>query len=183
VGSDYLPPVGTELTIRLRKSADQLIAQTQVVRVAPMEGLALEFTSMAAEDFRTLQSWLSIYVATEWVAKNRRRTERVVMPIDVSVSGYNSEGVRFTERTTTIEISGFGCLVTLQAPVGRGKRVALTNLQTKKTVECLIAYHESSGAVMKVGLAFITLNQPFWPVEFEAVDWSGQYAHATNIDS
>ena len=172
VETDFLPPVCTELTITLKKSGDLLRAQAQVVRVSPKEGLALVFTSMAAEDFRILQSWLSIYVATEWVAKNRRRSERVTIQIEVSVSGYNSEEVRFTERTTTIQISAFGCLVTLKTPISRGKRVALTNLQTKRTVECLVAYHEDSGAEMRVGLAFITLNQQFWPVEFGAVDWS-----------
>lgn len=109
VETNYLPPVGTELTVILKKSGDELRGQAQVVRVSPNEGLALVFTAMAAEDFRTLQSWLSIYVATEWVAKNRRRTERVAMPVEVSVSGYNSEGERFTEHTKTIEISGFGC--------------------------------------------------------------------------
>jgi hypothetical protein len=183
VETDYLPPVGTELTVTLKKSGDKLSGQAQVVRVSPNEGLALVFTSMDAEDFRTLQSWLSIYVATEWVAKNRRRTERIAMPVEVSVSGYNAEGVRFTERTKTIEISGFGCLVTLRTPVSRGKRVALINPQTKRTVECLVAYHEANGDEMRVGLAFVTLNQPFWPVEFENVDWSGLQPDTKNIDS
>jgi PilZ domain-containing protein len=178
VETDYLPPQGTEVTITFKKSGDHLKAQAQVVRVSPNEGLALVFTSMEAEDFRTLESWLSIFVATAWVAANRRGTQRVAMEIEVRVSGYNTEGARFTEDTHTVQISGFGCLVTLRTPVNRGKRLILTNLQTKKTVECLVAYHEASGDAWQVGLAFIALNQSFWPVDFPPADWSRQHPDA-----
>ena len=172
VETDYVPPLGTDLTITFKKGGDTLQATAQVVRVAPGKGLALVFTSMGAEEFRTLESWMSIYVATAWVETNRRGTHRLAMQIDVRVSGYTSQSARFTEDTQTIQISGFGCLVTLKTPVSRGKRVTLTNLQTKITVECMVAHHEASGTASQVGLAFISLNQPFWPVEFPPVDWS-----------
>jgi len=183
VQTDYLPPVGTEVTITLKKSGDQLKAQAQVVRISPNEGLALVFTSMGAEEFRTLESWLSIFVATAWVATNRRGTQRVAMQIEVRVSGYNAEGERFTEDTQTVQISGFGCLVSLRTPVNRGKRLILTNLQTKKTVECLVAYHEASGDAWQVGLAFLALNQSFWPVEFPPADWSRNHPDAKKTGS
>ena len=183
VETDYLPPIGTQITITLKKSGDHLKALAQVVRIAPNEGLALVFTSMGAEEFRTLESWLSIFVATAWVAANRRGTQRVAMQIEVRVSGYDTEGKRFTEDTRTVQISGFGCLVTLRTQVTRGKRLTLTNLQTKKTVECLVAYHEASGEVWQVGLAFIALNQPFWPVEFPPADWTRHHPDAKKIGS
>ncbi len=183
VETDYFPPVGAEITITLTKSGDRVRAQAQVVRVSPNEGLALVFTSMGAEEFRILESWLSIFVATAWVAANRRGTQRVAMHIEVRVSGYNAEGARFTEDTRTIQISGFCCLVTLRTQVNRGKRLTLTNLQTKKTVECLVAYHEASGAAWQVGLAFVALNQPFWPVDFPPADWSRHHPDAKKIGS
>jgi hypothetical protein len=181
VETSYVPPAGTEVTIVLKKSGDQIKAQAQVVRVSPNEGLALVFTSMGAEEFRILESWLSIFVATAWVAANRRGTQRVAMQIEVRVSGYNAEGARFTEDTHTVLISGFGCLVTLQSRVNRGKRLTLTNLQTKKTVECLVAYHEASDNAWQVGLAFIALNQPFWPVEFPPADWTRHHPDAKKV--
>ena len=172
VETDYLPPLGTDLTVTFKKSGDTLKATAQVVRVSLGTGLALVFTSMGAEEFRTLESWMSIYVATAWAETNRRGTHRLALEIEVRVSGYTSQGARFTEDTRTLQISGFGCLVPLKTPLNRGKRVTLTNLQTKITVECLVAHHEASGALSQVGLAFIALNQPFWPVEFPPVDWS-----------
>src|ERR1700693_3352957 len=130
VETDYLPPVGTDLTITLIKGGDSIKAQAQVVRVAPDKGVAVVFISMGAEEFRIMESWLSIFVATAWVEKNRRGTERVAMQVPVRVSGYNSEGARFTEDTNTVQISAFGCMMTLQTPVKRGKRLTLTNLKT-----------------------------------------------------
>ena len=47
---------------------------------------------------------------------------------------------RFTEDTTTVEISAFGGSVILKTRVRRGQRLVLSNLQTKVTVECLVAH-------------------------------------------
>jgi hypothetical protein len=160
----------TELTVTLKKGVDSVKALARVVRAVPNKGLALAFTSMEGEDFRILESWLSLFVATTWVAANRRRSQRAAMQIDVRVSGYNSEGARFTEATRTLAISAFGCSVVLGAPVRRGQRLVLFNAQTKKMVECMVAHHEARGTEWQIGLAFIVPNQPFWPIEFPPVE-------------
>src|SRR5260221_87460 len=172
VVTDCLPPLGTELTVTLEKIGDHIRAHARVVWASPDGGLALAFTSMEGEDFRILESWLSIFVATSWVAANRRRTQRVVMQTKVGVSGYDAEGARFTEDTYTDQISAFCCLVTLRTSTNRGQRLVLTNLETKETLECMVAYHEAKNDAWQVGLAFIVLNQPFWPVDFPSADWS-----------
>jgi hypothetical protein len=170
---------GTELTVTLKKSGDQVRAQAQVVRVFPNEGLALAFTAIEGEGFRILDSWMSTFIATTWVEASRRKSQRVAMQIEVSVTGYNAEGVRFTEDTHTKEISALGGLVMLQTPVNRGQRIVLTNQQTKVAVECMVAYREG----MEVGLAFIVLNQPFWPVYFPPAEWSPRHPDAKRCGS
>jgi len=102
VETDYLPPLGTDLTVTFKKSGDTLKATAQVVRVSLGTGLALVFTSMGAEEFRTLESWMSIYVVTAWAETNRRGTHRLALEIEVRVSGYTSQGARFTEDTPQI---------------------------------------------------------------------------------
>src|ERR1700730_12103952 len=57
VETNSLLPLGTELTITLKKSGDRVRAQARVVRASPNEGLALAFTSMEGEEFRILESW------------------------------------------------------------------------------------------------------------------------------
>jgi hypothetical protein len=101
------------------------------------------------------------------------------MQIEVRVSGYNAEGARFTEDTHTDQISAFGGMVILRTPVNRGQRLVLTNRQTKVTVECMVAYREG----MEVGLAFMVLNQPFWPVDFPPAEWSPRHPDAKQFGS
>src|SRR5579863_8558914 len=138
--TDCVLPLETEVTVTLKKGGDHVKAQARVVRAVPHGGLVLEFGSMEEEAFRLLESWLSVFVATTWAAANRRRSHRVAMQIEVRVSGYNREGARFTEDTHTVEISGYGCLLILRTVVNKGQRVVLTNLQSKKSVECMVAY-------------------------------------------
>jgi PilZ domain len=179
VETDCALPLETEVTVTLKKSGDHVRAQARVVRAFPNEGLALAFTSMEGEGFRILDSWVSTFVATAWVAASRRKSQRVSMQIEVRVSGYNAEGARFTEDTQTDLISAFGGLVTLRTPVNRGQRLVLSNLQTKVTVECIVAYREA----MQVGLAFVVLNQPFWPVDFPAAEWSHSHSDEKQFGS
>jgi hypothetical protein len=183
VETDCEIPLGTEVTVRLTKGEDQVRAQARIVRALPKKGLGLAFTSMEGEGFRILESWLSTFVATTWAAENRRRSQRVAMEIKVRVSGYDSAGARFTEDTKTVTISAFGGLVTLRTPVKRGQRLVVTNLQTKKTVECMVANNEAKGTEWRVGLAFMVLNQSFWPVDFPPTDWSTHHADAKRFGS
>jgi hypothetical protein len=92
------------------------------------------------------------------------------MQIEVRVSGYNTEGARFTEDTHTDQISAFGGMVILRTPVNRGQRLVLTNRQTKVTVECMVAYREG----MEVG---------FWPVDFPPAEWSPRHPDAKQFES
>jgi hypothetical protein len=167
---DLVLPLETEITIKLKKNGDEVQAQARIVRIFPNQGLALVFTSMEGEGFRILNSWLSTFIATTWVSASRKRTQRLAMQINVRVSGYGAEGARFSEETNTVEISAFGGSVILHTPVKRGQRLVLMRVQTKVTVECLVASHEAKGTGWHVGLAFIVANQSFWPVVFPPAD-------------
>jgi hypothetical protein len=178
VETDHELPLDSEVAITLKKGDDRVQAMTRVARVSPGKGLALEFTSMGREEFQLLDNWLSRFVMATWVEANRRKAQRVAMQIKVNVSGYNSEGARFGEDTNTIVISGFGCLVSLHNPVKKGQRVVLSNAQTKRTTECLVASQEGKGTASNIGLAFTVPNQSFWPVDFPPADWSPRHPDA-----
>jgi PilZ domain-containing protein len=171
-------PLETELTVTLKKDGDSIKALARVVRAVPHNGLALAFTSMEVEDFRILKSWLSIFVATTWVAANRKKSQRVAMQIDVRVSGYNGEGGQFTEDTYTLMISPLGCSVVLRTPVRRGQSLVLFHAQTNRRAECMVANREARGTEWQIGLAFIVPNQPFWPIDFPPVEWSSHHPDA-----
>jgi hypothetical protein len=172
VETDCVLPVNTDVMVILTKSGDQVRADAQIVWTVPKRGLGLSFTSMDGKGFQLLESWLSIYVAAKWASTNRMRAQRVAMQIEVRVSGYDHEGVRFMESTRTVVVSALGGSVSLRTPVVRGQRVVLTNVQSRRTVECIIVHAEVTGSEWKVDLAFIGLYQDFWPVDFPPADWS-----------
>ena len=176
--SDLDLALETEVAITLKLSGDLVRAHARVVRAALSEGVALEFTSMAAEEFRILDCWLSSFVVKTWLAANRRRAQRVALQIGVQVSGYNEEGIRFTEDTKTLVVSAYGGLVILSTPVKRGQRVVLSNPQTDGTAECIVAHYERRGTSQEVGLAFTSPNERFWSISFPPSDWSPHHPDA-----
>lgn len=162
--TEVVLPLEAEVTVILRNGEDQIQAQARVVRALPNQGLSLSFTSMPAEEFRVLESWLASFVATNWAA-DQRRSERAAAEIEIKVSGYNREGKRFTEDTKTAVISASGCLVTLMTPVSRGQRVVLSIAKSKAQAECMVVFHEVRGETRHVGLAFIAPTLAFWPID------------------
>jgi len=183
VETDCVLPLGTEVTVTLEKSSNQVRAQARVVRASPNQALALAFTSMEGEGFRILDEWQSTFVATTWVAANRRKSQRAAIQIEVSISGYNSGGVRFTEDTETVEISALGGSVILRTTVHKGQRLVLSNPKTKVEVECIVANIEVKGAERLIGLAFNVPNQPFWPINFPPAGWSQNDPYAKRYGS
>ena len=183
VETDCLLPLGTEVRVTLEQSGDHVRTQARVVRVGPNMGVALAFTSMEGIGFRILDQWLSKFVAATWAAANRRKSQRVAIQIEVSVSGYNAKGVPFTEDTRTVEISAFGGSVILRIPVNKGQRLVLSNPQTNVKVECIVANLGAKGTEWLVGLAFIVANQPFWPINFPPADWSPSHPDAKRYSS
>jgi c-di-GMP-binding flagellar brake protein YcgR len=183
VETDFVLPVDTEVAIVLKKRGEQVTAQARIVRVFPNAGLALAFTSMEGDGFQILDGWLSAFVAATWVAANRRRTQRVAMQVGVRVSGYDTEGARFTVDTKTVEISVSGGSVVLQTVVRPGQRLVLSNQETKATVECMVVQCGEKGSARQVGFAFIVANQSFWPIVFPPADWSSRALEATRSSS
>ena len=183
VETDRVLPLGTEVTVTLEKSGDHVRAQARVVRGSPDKGLALAFTSMDETGLRILDQWLSTFVAATWAAANRRRSQRAAIQIEVSVSGYNVNGVPFTEDTRTVEISAFGGSVILQAPVRMGQRLVVSNLKSNVTVECMVAHCGTKSTAGQVGLAFIVANRSFWPIVFPPADWSPSHPDAKRYGS
>jgi hypothetical protein len=170
--TDCALPLETDVTLTLKKDGDEVGAHARIVRAFPNKGLGLAFTSMDGDGFRILDAWLSAFVTSTWVAASRRRSQRAAMQIEVRVSGYNTEGTRFTEDTQTVEISAFGGSVTLQTRVHRGQRLVLSYPKSNAAVECMVAHYSAKGALWEVGLAFLIPNQPFWPIVFPPADWS-----------
>jgi hypothetical protein len=66
-------------------------------------------------------------------AATRRRSQRILLSIAISVKGQTSAGQIFTETTKTSVVNAHGAAIPLQHAVGLGASLKITNLKTGET--------------------------------------------------
>src|SRR5713226_1556513 len=153
-------PLGTVTDVRITKGAQLFEARARVVYSRASKGMGLVFTAIEPEHLRTLETWLAESRETSWLAANRRRSQRVLMTIPVRLSGQPGAGSPFQEDTHTRAVSAHGALILMSTQVYRGQRLTLANVQTKASLECVVAHidkHQSEHP--HVGVEF-TLPNP-----------------------
>src|SRR5216684_3419122 len=172
-------PLGTVTDVRITKGAQLFEAQSRVVYSRASKGMGLVFTAIEPEQLRTLETWLVESRETSWFAANRRRSQRVLMTIPVRVSGQPGAGSPFQEDTHTRAVSAHGALILMSTQVYRGQRLTLANVQTKASLECVVAHidkHQSEHP--HVGVEFTMPNPMFWHVAFPPKDWTPRHPDA-----
>lgn len=175
--SDALP-LGTVTDVRITKGAQLFEARARVVYSRASRGMGLVFTAIEPERLRTLETWLTESRETSWLAANRRRSQRVLMAIPVRVSGKTGASV-FEEDARTRAISAHGALILLSTQVHRGQRLTLANVQTKASLECVVAHIDRRQKDQpQVGVEFMLPNPMFWHVAFPPKDWTPRHPHA-----
>jgi PilZ domain len=173
-------PLGTAAELRITKGRKSFQARARVVFTQPGKGMGLMFTAVEPEHFGTLSTWIAESRETSWLAANRRRSQRVLMKIPVRLSAQTAAGSSlFDEETHTLAISAHGALIALSAPVYRGQRLNLSNVQTKAALECVVAHVDRfPGEEIRVGLEFLLPNATFWHVAFPPKDWTPRHPDA-----
>ena len=176
--SDALP-LGTVTDVRVKKGAQLFEARARVVYSRAAKGMGLVFTAIEPERLRTLETWLTESRETSWLAANRRRSQRVLMAIPVRVSGKTGAALPFEEDAHTRAISAHGALIRLSAQVHRGQRLTLSNVQTKASLECVVAHIDRRQKNQpQVGVEFMLPNPMFWHVAFPPKDWTPRHPDA-----
>src|SRR6266849_9863982 len=137
--SDALP-LGTVTDVRITKGAQLFEARARVVYSRASKGMGLMFAAIEPEQLRILETWLVESRETSWLAANRRRSQRVLVTIPVRVSGQAGAGSPFQEDTHTRAVSAHGALILMSTQVYRGQRLTLANVQTKASLECVVAH-------------------------------------------
>jgi hypothetical protein len=172
-------PLGTDTDVRIHKGGKSFEARARVVYIQPSKGMGLMFTSIPQEHLATLDLWISESRETSWLAANRRRSQRVLMKLPVRVSVQAGEASLYDEETYTLAISAHGALLVASAPLHRGQRLTLFNLQTKASLECAVAHIDKfPGQQIQVGVEFMLPNPTFWRVAFPPKDWTPRHPDA-----
>jgi hypothetical protein len=179
VDTDSPLALGTPTDVRIVKGARTFGARARVVYNQTAKGMGLMFIAIEPEQRATLDAWIAESRESSWRSANRRRSQRALMKVPVQVSGQNANGVPFDERTHTLSISAHGALIVMAAPVHRGQRFILSNMQTKAALECVVVHLERRpGEPTQVGVEFMLPNQTFWRMAFPPKDWTPRHPDA-----
>jgi hypothetical protein len=171
--------LGTAADVRITKGATAFEARARVVYSQTGKGMGLMFIDVEPEQLRILDTWIAESRESSWRAANRRRSQRALMKVPVRVSAQSADGADFEEQTHTLSISAHGALIVVAAPVHRGQRFILSNLQTKAALECVVVHLERiPGEPTQVGVEFMLPNPTFWRVAFPPKDWTPRHPDA-----
>ncbi len=172
-------PLGTAATVRITRGEKFFEASARVVYNQPGKGMGLMFTGAEPECFLTLNMWIAESRETSWLAANRRRSQRVLMKIPVSVLVQPPGAEPSEEETYTLAVSAHGALLAFSVPVYRGQRLTLSNPQTKAKLECVVAHIDKfQDQEIHVGVEFLLPNPTFWHVAFPPKDWTPSHPDA-----
>jgi PilZ domain len=179
VDTDSPFALGTATDVRIAKGGESFEARARVVYNQPSKGMGLMFTAVERDQIGTLNRWIAESRETSWLAANRRRSQRVLMKIPVRISSQVGAAAFFEEDTHTLAISAHGALLVVAGPVYRGQRFTLSNIQTKASLECIVAHIDKvPGEQARVGVEFMMPNQTFWRVAFPPKDWTPRHPDA-----
>jgi PilZ domain-containing protein len=172
-------PAGTDTIVHITKGKESFEAKAHVVSSLAGKSMGLVFTAVEPKQVQVLKKLLAAALEISWAESNRRKGQRILMPIAVRVSGYDELGSSFKENTYTISISPLGALILISASVRMGQRLVLSNIRTRAIVECTVANKgKRQDGGLQVGLQFVLPNPTFWGVTFPPSDWSSQHPNS-----
>jgi len=103
---------------------------------------------------------------------NRRRSERVMLQVPVTVQVKTRDGKELREETQTVVVNAHGGLLKLRMEVKAGQPIVLTNEKSKVQQGCRVVRVETSEAGLSaVAFEFEQPAPHFWPIVFPPADW------------
>jgi hypothetical protein len=104
---------------------------------------------------------------------NRRRSERVMLQIPITVMAETPEHVHVREETQTLVVNAHGGLMKLKAELHIGQPLLLLNPQTGARESCkVVRVDQPSPDYFAVAFEFDHPSPKFWPVVFPPADWA-----------
>ena len=105
-------------------------------------------------------------------AANRRRSERVMLQIPVTVLAETPERTQVQEDTHTLVVNAHGGLIKLKMELLSGQPIILVNPQTGiEESGHVVRIDQPSPDYFAVAFEFERPSPKFWPVTFPPKDW------------
>ena len=109
--------------------------------------------------------------------KNRRRSERVMLQMRVTVMAEDIERNLRQEEALTQVVNAHGGLLKMKMHVHVGQPMRLLNPQNRVEQNCrVVRIDDTSPDFFSVAFEFDAPNPKFWPVVFPPADWDAPRA-------
>ncbi len=109
--------------------------------------------------------------------KNRRRSERVMLQMRVTVIAEDVERKPRQEEALTLIVNAHGGLLKMKMDVQLGQPMLLVNPQNRLEQSCrVVRVDDTSPDFFSVAFEFNAPNPKFWPVVFPPADWDAPAA-------
>jgi hypothetical protein len=104
---------------------------------------------------------------------SRRRSQRVIMSIPVTVKWKGPDGLEREEATTSLVLNVQGLLLSLAAALKAGQTLLLVNRTTNQEQACRVAHFgPAAEGRVQLGLEFLEPSPEFWNIRFPPENWS-----------
>lgn len=111
--------------------------------------------------------------------RERRRSQRVMIPIRIIASGTDANGAQFREAAHTIEISRYGALIAFRERPPWGSEVVIENPVRCRSARARVVWcGDSSSQKQRFAIA-VEFAEPqgirgLWGIEFPPPDWKAR---------
>jgi hypothetical protein len=110
--------------------------------------------------------------ATSGPEANRRRSQRVILSVPITVSGEGTSE-KFSEQTKTMVVNAHGALIMLAAKVSQGQGLELKSPTNPESQSCKVVYiGPTVQGQTQVGVEFNKPAPHFWHVAFPPENWT-----------
>jgi hypothetical protein len=104
---------------------------------------------------------------------SRRRSQRVIMSIPVTVKFRGVDGQEAQETTASLVLNAHGVLLALASSLQEGQTLRLVNRTTDQEQDCKVVYlGPVNGGKFQVGLEFVEPAPEFWHITFPPENWT-----------
>jgi hypothetical protein len=116
-------------------------------------------------------------------AANRRRSQRILLSITITVEGQTSAGQAFSEITKTSVVNAHGAAILLRHAVTLGALLKITNMKTGETsMATVVDLPTGAESGAEVGVELQKPSPRFWRVAFPPEDWSPRSPEAKRLE-
>lgn len=130
------------------------------------------FTDLRSLQMPQISDELKSASVSEIAPEKRRRSQRVMLRLDVLVRLEIQEGSPLQTHAFTVTVNAHGGLMESPFRMVAGQRITLINPQSGKEVRCtVVTVQRSSEGYLATAFEFERQSPQFWAIAFPPLDW------------